>query len=108
MDPELLPGSGTRKIQSWIRNKSFRIHNTGFKWQYKAVAEAIAEIMDKTGAGPENKYFQLRNTGLYGSRRKKNLNRFWPLTNVRFSATAWRIRICKNSIFIRIWLREYN
>ena len=31
MDPELLPGSGTRKIQSWIwiRNKSFRIHNTG-------------------------------------------------------------------------------
>ena len=30
MDPELLPGSGTRKIQSWIRilNKSFRIHNT--------------------------------------------------------------------------------
>ena len=30
MDPELLPGSGTRKIQSRIRNKSFRIHNTGF------------------------------------------------------------------------------
>ena len=29
MDPELLPGSGTQKIQSWIRNKSFRIHNTG-------------------------------------------------------------------------------
>ena len=33
MDPELLPGSGsgTWKIQSWIqiRNKSFRIHNTG-------------------------------------------------------------------------------
>ena len=31
MDPELLPGSGsgTRKIQSWIGNKSFRIHNTG-------------------------------------------------------------------------------
>ena len=33
MDPELLPGSGsgTRKIQSWIRirNKSFRIRNTG-------------------------------------------------------------------------------
>ena len=32
MDPELVPGSGsgTRKIQSWIRirNKSFRIHNT--------------------------------------------------------------------------------
>ena len=30
MDPELLPGSGTRKIQGWIRirNKSFRIHNT--------------------------------------------------------------------------------
>ena len=30
IDPELLPGSGTRKIQSWIRirNKSFRIHNT--------------------------------------------------------------------------------
>ena len=31
IDPELLPGSGTRKIQSWIRNKSFRIHNTGQK-----------------------------------------------------------------------------
>ena len=34
MDPELLPGSGsrTRKIPSWIwiRNKSFRIHNTDF------------------------------------------------------------------------------
>ena len=31
MDPELLPGSGDQKIQSWIRirNKSFRIHNTG-------------------------------------------------------------------------------
>ena len=35
MDPEILPGfgSGTRKIQSWIRirirNKSFRIQNTG-------------------------------------------------------------------------------
>ena len=28
MDPELLPGSGTRKIQSWIQNKSFRIHNS--------------------------------------------------------------------------------
>ena len=32
MDPELLPGSGTRKIQSWIRNKSFRIHNTDKNW----------------------------------------------------------------------------
>ena len=32
MDPELLPGSGSgnRKIQSWIRNKSFRIHQ---HWQ---------------------------------------------------------------------------
>ena len=31
MDPKLLPGSGsgTLKIQSWIWNKSFRIHNTG-------------------------------------------------------------------------------
>ena len=30
MDTELLPGSGTRKIQSWIRtrNKSFWIRNT--------------------------------------------------------------------------------
>ena len=27
MDPELWPGSGTRKILSWIWNKSFRIHN---------------------------------------------------------------------------------
>ena len=38
MDQELLPGSGyesgTRKTQSWIRirNKSFRIHNTGCKF----------------------------------------------------------------------------
>ena len=34
MDPELLPGSGsgTQKIQSWIRisNESFWIHNTAF------------------------------------------------------------------------------
>ena len=34
IDPELLSGSesGTRKIQSWIRlrNKSFRIRNTGY------------------------------------------------------------------------------
>ena len=34
IDPELLPGSGsgTMKIQSWIwiRNKSFRIHNTDY------------------------------------------------------------------------------
>ena len=29
MDPELFPGSGTRKIQSWTRNKSFWICNTG-------------------------------------------------------------------------------
>ena len=33
MDPdlELLPGSGTQKVQSWIRirNKSFWIHTTG-------------------------------------------------------------------------------
>ena len=31
MNPELLPRSGTWKIQSWIwiRNKWFRIHNTG-------------------------------------------------------------------------------
>ena len=28
MDPELWPGSRFRKIQTWIRNKSFRIHNT--------------------------------------------------------------------------------
>ena len=32
-DLKFLPGSGTRKIQSWIRirNKSFRIHNTAGK-----------------------------------------------------------------------------
>ena len=31
LDLELLPGSGsvTQKIQSWIRNKSCRIRNTG-------------------------------------------------------------------------------
>ena len=28
MDPELLPGSGTRKIQNWIRNKSFLYYFT--------------------------------------------------------------------------------
>ena len=34
MDPELLPGYGTRKIQSWIRirNKSFLIRNTASFW----------------------------------------------------------------------------
>ena len=39
MDPELLLGSGSRKIQSWIRiwNNSFRIHNTG--------------VVEPTGAG---------------------------------------------------------
>ena len=32
MDPELLHGSGTRKLKSWIRirNTSFQIHNTVF------------------------------------------------------------------------------
>ena len=25
-------GSGTRKVQTWIRNKSFRIHNTAHKY----------------------------------------------------------------------------
>ena len=32
MDLELMPGSGfgTQKIHSWIRNKSFRIHNTAY------------------------------------------------------------------------------
>ena len=31
--PELLPGSGSRKTQSWIRirNKSFQIHNTDLR-----------------------------------------------------------------------------
>ena len=33
MDPEILPGSGSRKIQSRIRNKSFRIRNTGIENQ---------------------------------------------------------------------------
>ena len=35
MDPELLPGSGTRKIQSWIRiqNKSFWIRNTVYMYR---------------------------------------------------------------------------
>ena len=36
MDPKLLPGSGsgTQKIQSWIRNKSFRIHNTAYRYMW--------------------------------------------------------------------------
>ena len=48
MDPELLPGSGSRtlKIQSWIRirirNKSFRIHNTAFVY-------SLFEIFEYTG-----------------------------------------------------------
>ena len=37
MDPEILPGSGsgTWKIQSWIRiwNNQFRIHNTALKFK---------------------------------------------------------------------------
>ena len=36
MDPELLPGSGFWKIQSWIRiqNKSFRIRDIAKKYRY--------------------------------------------------------------------------
>ena len=39
MDPEIFPGSGTRKIQSWIRirNKSFRIHNTDLNNQLLSI-----------------------------------------------------------------------
>ena len=56
MDPELLPGSwsGTRKIQSWIwiRNKSFRIHNTGYdtNWSplFSAYGYKSAHICRKT------------------------------------------------------------
>ena len=42
MDPELLPGSGTLKIQSWIRirNKSFRIHK---------VSACTMDLMDVIG-----------------------------------------------------------
>ena len=35
MDPELLSGSWTRKIQSWIRNKPFLILNTGTGISYR-------------------------------------------------------------------------
>ena len=51
MDPELLPGSGTQKIQSWIRirNKSFRIHNTGYKLKVKWTAHEFKEaVLKKT------------------------------------------------------------
>ena len=49
MDPELLPGSGTRNLQSWIRirNKSFRIRNTGIRiqrvknWPEKNVSDKV-------------------------------------------------------------------
>ena len=46
LDPELLPGSGSRTqiIQSWIRirNKSFRIRNSGF--QANKLANCILAI----------------------------------------------------------------
>ena len=46
MDPELLPGSGTRKIQSWIRirNKSFRIHNTAIIISSSGAATVVNTI----------------------------------------------------------------
>ena len=41
MGPEILPGSGTRKIQSWIRirNISFRIHNTATNAEKKKILQ---------------------------------------------------------------------
>ena len=44
MDPELLPGSVTQKIQSWIRNKSFRIINTG--WIRIRAGKMIGSLTD--------------------------------------------------------------
>ena len=48
MDQELLPGSGsgTQKIQSWIWNKSFRIHNTGKNTKHSEKLQHQVSKMD--------------------------------------------------------------
>ena len=61
MDPELLPGSGSRKIQRWIRiqNKSFRIHNTGIMYGFWAQwIEKILLIFLQTGFSSFYQCFQ--------------------------------------------------
>ena len=75
MDPELLPGygSGSRKIQSWIRirirNKSFQIHNTSHNqplWpsiMYPTTSDHttnIPTIPDKFGSIPDKFVYQTR------------------------------------------------
>ena len=40
------PGSGTRKIQSWVRNKSFRIHNTAKKFKTKQNKSFSTNVYD--------------------------------------------------------------
>ena len=54
MNPELLPrsGSGTRKIQSWIRirNKSFWIHTTAFNNYGLILATRITYTLYKKGS----------------------------------------------------------
>ena len=52
VDPELLPGSGTQEIQSWIqiRNKSFRIHIT------------LSNVVDSAAGEAENSLGSRRST----------------------------------------------
>ena len=52
-----------------------------------AGAGAGAEIMAKVGAGAENKYIRLRNTGIYSPPHRR------PLCSVVEPAIFWRLRI---------------
>ena len=47
MDPELLPGSGTQKVQSWIRNKSFRIRKTDISYNYNGGNSYLGSPVDQ-------------------------------------------------------------
>ena len=62
MDPELLPGSGsgTRKIESWIRirNKSFRIHNAACRQCFGS--EYCNTGMSHTGTVSDTTFFAIR------------------------------------------------
>ena len=64
MVPELLPGSGsgTLKIQSWIRNKSFRIRNTeniyvqySIQWKMNIFKSFCFSLAKKKGPKPTQK-----------------------------------------------------
>ena len=81
MDLTLLPGSGTRKIKSWIRirNKSFRIHNT-------AVSVWSRSHLFWPGARADPIWSEPESATAYGTSdfRSRNRPKKWRLRN-----TAW-------------------